>query len=145
MFVIAARQVQDPYVPHLCEFGACRVIQVVGALLGIAAQSLVGDHVRLVVFTRGYRNVTLGREDFYLRSSGKRLRKVVGKVVTVPESELEVGINIPVRTYARPVPVGTAGDKRRAQDEEDQKNDGASACPGCGFAPAPGPDVFSQL
>jgi len=76
MFIVAAGQIQDPYVPHLGELGARGFIQMVRAVLGVTAQSLVGDHVCLVVFARGYSDVTLGGQNFYLRPAGKRLGKV---------------------------------------------------------------------
>jgi len=63
MFIVAAGQIQDPYVPIWVNLG--RVDSFDGSRCpGVTAQSLVGDHVCLVVFARGYSDVTLGGQNF---------------------------------------------------------------------------------
>src|SRR5579864_7631087 len=119
MYVVAAGQVQDPYASLLGELGVSRVIQVVCIVLGATAQDFVDNNMRLVIFARGHRDVSLDAENFCLRASGKRLREVVGEVVPVPEdAKIEVGVEAPVRAQAGPIPVSGLGDTRRDHDEE---------------------------
>src|SRR5579864_4063665 len=106
LFEVTAGEVKQPDAALLDELGPRRFIQAVGALLGIAPHGLANNGVDLIVFTGGDVDIAPGGEDFYFRTTGERLGKIVSEVIVLAEPVAPLGISAHFVADTAPVPVG---------------------------------------